>query len=185
MSAWFDEHRLVHYTTSPEIVRSILDLGFLLVPNKRKLIHRFLPDEDFSRREPQEFGMVSFTELKVDEARQHRERFGSFGICVSWDWALRKSAQRVLYISEEGGAVFEAFKWLFRLGRQEVGRIRQEPDSFMLTNKSMAGGLGAEVYHAVLTLYEYMEPSATPPKWSGESSTKSPRITTPSLVPLS
>lgn len=156
---WQQQHRLFHYTSSAEIVRSILDLGFLLIPNKRHLIRNFLPNDDFSRREPQEFGMTSFTELRVEDARTHREQFGKFGICMSWEWALRHGAQRVIYLDEAGGKVFDAFKWLFRLGRQEVDYISTEkPGGMMLENKAYAGGVGAQVYHAMLTLYEYMEP---------------------------
>lgn len=156
-NTWFDEHRLFHYTTSPAIVRSILDVGFLLVPNRRGLIQRFLPDDDFSHREPQQFGMTCFTELRTADARAHREQFGEFAIGVTWDWALRNGAQRVIYVGSDDGAVFRALRWLFRFARQELKRL-DRTDGMAVTNKVMAGGIGAEMYHALLTLYEYMEP---------------------------
>lgn len=108
MTDWYSHHRLFHYTKSEETVAAILQYGFLLMPNKRHLINAFLPSDDFSQREPQEFGMVSFTELESQQARSHRERFGEFGICVGWQWALRNNAQRVIYV-EDSGLVFSDF----------------------------------------------------------------------------
>src|SRR6266705_716317 len=154
---WFEKHRLIHYTQSEEIVTSILRHGFLLVPNKRGLIHQLLPGDDFSLREPQEFGMISFTELPVEQARGHREQFGDFGICVTWEWALRAGAQRVIYVGESG-YVFQTLKWLFELGRQELRREEPGNESPMLMqNKAWAAAHGAQLYAKMLTLYEYME----------------------------
>ena len=153
---WYSTHQLFHYTKSAEVVASILQHGFVLVPNKRHLINALLPDEDFSAREPQEFGMISFTELERQDASSHREQFGQFGIGVSWDWALRHGAQRVIYI-EEAGTVFSQFKWLFDLARQEL-KAREEPGSQAKVNKAMAAVYGAQLYPTLLTLYEFMEP---------------------------
>ena len=46
--SWYEQHLLVHYTKSADVVGAILKNGFLLVPNKRHLINRFLPEFDFS-----------------------------------------------------------------------------------------------------------------------------------------
>jgi hypothetical protein len=55
--------RLTHYTRTIEAVANILTHGFAWVPNKRKLIQKFVPHHNFSGREPQQlFGMISFTE---------------------------------------------------------------------------------------------------------------------------
>jgi len=153
-----ETYRLVHYTGSPEVVASILRTGFLLVPNKRHLINALLGEELFSEREPQEFGMVSFTQLPIAEATTHRERFGSFGIIVSWEWALAQDAQRVIYV-DEAGPIASTFAWLFRLAKQELERaVGGKPSPMTLTNKAMAFTKDSTMYARLLTLYEYMEP---------------------------
>lgn len=155
--AWQDTHLLLHYTKSPEIVASILKNGFMLVPNRRHLINALLDNKDgFQRREPQQFGMVSFTELRRDDAAEHRESFGDYGIAVRWEWAQCHDAQRVIYIGD--GPVFRAFAWLFQYGRQELERACPEPvTEAHLTNRAVAA-LYDQVYAKLLTLYEYMEP---------------------------
>lgn len=155
-ASWFDIHRLVHYTKSTDKIASILERGFLLVPNKRHLIAQLLGTDEFSHREPQEFGMVSFTELRTEDAATHRESFGAFGIVVTWDWAFRNHAQRVLYIGE--GPVVSALSWLFRFARQELERRSPERvTEYTLGNKLMAS-LHGQLYGHLLTLYEFMEP---------------------------
>src|SRR6266849_1949664 len=113
---------LVHYTSSIEVVRSILDTGFLFIPNKRHLINSLLGEELFSDREPQEFGMVSLTQLPLDRATGHRERFGPFGIVGSLEWALHAGAQRVIYLDEKG-PIAEMFAWLFLFAKQELEKV--------------------------------------------------------------
>jgi hypothetical protein len=153
---WSETHQLFHYTTSPGVVGSILKNGFMLVPNRRNLINRLLWTKGFERREPQQFGMISFTELRRDEAAHHREAFGPFGIAVSWDWAHRHNAQRVIYMGE--GPVMEAFSWLFRFGKQELERsVPEKCTEAHLNNKAVAG-LYCQHFSHLLTLYEYMEP---------------------------
>lgn len=153
-----DRDRLVHYTNSAETVGSILRNGFLLVPNKRHLINALLGEQILSDREPQEFGMVSFTQLPISEATAHHERFGLFGIMVSWEWALSHDAQRVIYVDERG-PIAETFAWLFRLAKQELDRVTGgKPSTMTLTNKAFAFMKPSTMYARLLTLYEYMEP---------------------------
>lgn len=153
---WYASHQLVHYTRDPETVASILDNGFLLVPNRRGLIQRLLNTGEFTNREPQQFGMVSFTELRIDEAASHRESFGEFGVVVTWDWALRNNAQRVIYLGD--GSVTDTFAWLFQFARQELERKSPEPVlEFTLSNRVVAG-MYSQLYGHLLTLYEFMEP---------------------------
>lgn len=153
---WYASHQLVHYTRDPETVASILENGFLLVPNKRGLIQRLLNTREFTSREPQQFGMVSFTELRIDQAAGHRESFGGFGIAVAWDWVLRNNAQRVIYLGE--GSVTDTFAWLFQFARQELERKSPEPVlEFTMANRAVAG-MYSQLYGHLLTLYEFMEP---------------------------
>lgn len=154
--SWYDSHQLVHYTRDAETVASILENGFLLVPNRRNLIQRLLNTTGFEKREPQQFGMVSFTELQVAEAARHRESFGEFGIAVTWDWAIREGAQRVIYLGE--GSVTDTFAWLFQFAKQELERKSPEPVLEMtLGNRAMAV-MYSQLYAHLLTLYEFMEP---------------------------
>lgn len=149
---------LVHYTDSTATVGSILRHGFLLVPNKRHLINALLGEDLFSEREPQEFGMVSFTQVPHRSALAHRERFGLYGVVVSWEWAASHDAQRIIYV-DEGGPVAATFAWLFRLGRQELERsLGTAPSPMTLENKALAFTKGSTLYARMLTLYEYMEP---------------------------
>lgn len=153
---WYAEHQLVHYTRDAKTVASILEIGFLLVPNGRNLMQRLLNTRECAEREPQQFGMVSFTELRTAEATRHREAFGEFGIVVTWDWALRHSAQRVIYLGE--GSVLESFSWLFQWARQELERQSPEPvNEFTLANRAVSG-IYSQMYAHLLALYEFMEP---------------------------
>ena len=72
--------KLTHYTSSIEAICNILLNGFAYVPNKRQLISDLIPSHDFSKGEPQQFGMISFTELSPDRTKEHREKFGEL-----WD----------------------------------------------------------------------------------------------------
>lgn len=159
LPSWYDTHLLLHYTKSPEIVASILKNGFMLFPNRRHLINQLLGTNGFQKREPQQFGMVSFTELQRDDAVEHRESFGDCGIAVRWEWARRYNAQRVIYMGD--GPVMHAFAWLFRYGRQELERACPEKVSEShLVNREIAA-LYDQVFAKLLTLYEYMEPERT------------------------
>lgn len=156
MPSWYDTHLLLHYTKSPEIVASVLKNGFMVVPNRRHLINQLLGTNGFQRREPQQFGMVSFTELRRDDAAEHQETFGDYGIAIRWEWAQRHNAQRVIYMGD--GPVMYAFAWLFRYARQELERACPEKvTEGHLVNRAIAA-LYDQVFAKLLTLYEYMEP---------------------------
>jgi hypothetical protein len=153
---------LTHYTRTTEAVANILTHGFAWVPIKRRLIQKLVPDCDFSNREPQQFGMISFTDVDAPACRKHLERFGVFGIAMSPEWARLHAAERVLYLSEEG-PLFETFCSLFRSGYEQLhGAIRFPGDGaarMAFTNKNMASIQDGALCSQVLTLYEYMEPA--------------------------
>jgi hypothetical protein len=123
------------------------------------VIDSLLDPNLFKDREPQQFGMVSFTEVRSGEISGHRERFGPFGIAVSPQWALAHHAQRVIYV-DRAGPVLDTLRWLFALGKQEFdARVPDAGiDSMALKNKAMAGMYGAALYANLLTLYEFMQP---------------------------
>ena len=153
---------LTHYTRTTEAFVNILTHGFAWVPNKRRLIQKLVPDCDFSDREPQQFGMISFTDADAPACRKHLEEFGLFGIAISPQWARLHGAQRVLYVSEDG-PLFETFRSMFKSGYEQLHSAirfpRDRAARMALTNKNMASMQGGALWSHLLTLYEYMEPA--------------------------
>jgi hypothetical protein len=156
---------LTHYTGSSEAVANILTHGFAWIPNRRKLATLLIPQHDFSRREPQQFGMISFTELEPTQTRAHRERFGAFGIVVAERWALECGAQRVIYLDDEGPLTV-ALGVLFEIGYADVTRRIEYPDDagwlMAYENKNAAGAIaGSRLWAHLLQLWEYLEPASS------------------------
>jgi len=87
-----------HYTSEIATVRNILTNGFAWIPNKRDLITNLLPFHDFKEREPQQFGMISFTDLPPEAAHGVRTKFGNYGIVISQGWASSNNIQKVNYV---------------------------------------------------------------------------------------
>ena len=116
---------------------------------------------DFSLREPQQFGMVSFTEIEPADASAHAEQFGPFGIVMTEKWAKTQQAQRVIYI-DEVGPVSDMWLVLFMKAYEDVKTsVGESEDAFRnmaFENKTIAGLVGAEIWPYLLQLYEYMEP---------------------------
>ncbi len=150
---------LVHFTKHARTVGSILERGLLLIHSDRGLIREFVDDPAFEKKEPQEFGMTSFTELGLSDLTSHRSIYGDFGIAVDLTRAVEKGAQRVIYVPSSG-PIFEAFRWLFRLGFQELQDMAAKRGGFGMayTSKAMARVGGAHLWATLLTLYEYFQP---------------------------
>jgi hypothetical protein len=152
---------LTHYTRSIQSVVGILSNGFAWVPNRRGLVSDLVPFHDFTDREPQQFGMISFTELSPSNAGAHRREFGDFGVSVSMDWAQRHGTQKVLYVDRKG-PIFEALGWLFQTAYAQLQAAIDYPDDAALrmafTNKAMAGVVGGVLWAHLLQIYEYLEP---------------------------
>jgi hypothetical protein len=91
--------------------------------------------------------------------------FGSFGICVTEEWARSHGAQRVFYVDDSGPAV-EALKNLFALGYADIKRRIQYPDDggwlMAYENKAAATGIvGSPLWANLLQLWEFLEPSSS------------------------
>jgi len=156
---------LTHYTRSPDAVANILTHGFAWIPNRRKLANLLIPQHDYSRREPQQFGMISFTELEPAYAQAHCDMFGHYGIVVAEPWAAQHGAQRVIYI-DENGPVTAALKVLFQLGYADMTRRIEYPDDagwvMAYENKNAAGAIaGSSLWAHLLQLWEYLEPASS------------------------
>jgi hypothetical protein len=153
--------QFTHYTGTIETVQKIFSNGLAWVPNRRGLIEAFLPSHDFSGREPQQFGMVSFTELPPATAEAPRKVFGNYGIMVSEEWAFSQKMQKVIYIARKG-PVFDSLCALFQYAYAELlkASVRREKEisQMVFTNKVRAGIAGGSLYANLLQLYEYMEP---------------------------
>lgn len=126
---------------------------------------QLMPERDFSRREPQQFGMISFTEREPDEAADHRTEFGDFGITVSNKWATKNRAQRVIYVGA-GGPLADALRRVFAIGYQDLeARIKYPDDGawqMSFENRAMAGAVaGAALWANLLTVWEYLEPESS------------------------
>lgn len=159
---------LTHYTHTIQAVVNILSHGFAWFPNTRKLAEALLPQRDWPTREPQQFGMISFTELLPQQASTHREKYGSFGIVVKYGWAEQNQAQRVIYIPERG-PLFVAIRKLFEIGYQDLQARIEYPDDgawrMSFENKNMASAVaGAALWAELLTVWEYLEPEASSPE---------------------
>lgn len=150
-----------HYTSEIETVNKILNNGFAWVPNTRRLIANLLPFHNFKEREPQQFGMISFTDLPPEAAHGPRSAFGNCGIVISQEWASSNNIQKVFYVDSEG-PIFEALRWLFKyayddLVKKSLNR-EGEVSQMAFTNKARAAVAGGILYAKLLELYEYMEP---------------------------
>lgn len=153
---------LTHYTKTIDAIQGILLHGFAWVPNRRKLGSLLLPQRDWDRREPQQFGMVSFTEINPSEAENHRVKYGQFGIVVSEDWGKARGAQRVIYVPESGPFTL-ALQKIYDIGFRDLQARIDYPDDaawqMAFENKSMASSIaGAELWGSLLSLWEYLEP---------------------------
>src|ERR1017187_9909160 len=113
---------LTHYTRALQCVVGILNNGFAWVPNRPNLMSKLVAGHDFSQREPQQFGMISFTAWSPPAPPRHREAFGDFGIVVSREWA-----QRVFYVEE--GPFLDALRWLYTTALDHLS-IDYNDDSF-------------------------------------------------------
>jgi len=167
--------QLTHFTNTAAAVGNILEHGFAWMRNDREVIRYLLPGVDFSKREPQSFGQICFTENQREINRDHTKFFGSFGIEVKWEWARCNNVQPVIYIPQEG-PLLEAFKSLFKQAYQKAKAEEKYPNDkarqMWETSAAMAGVQGVALYANLLTLYQYMEPA----RYSGE---REWRITNP------
>lgn len=152
---------LTHYTNEIKNLVNILNYGFAWGNSRRNLDVVLPPFHDYNIREPQQFGIVSFTELRPEEVKEHRNKFGKYGIVVSDSWAVQQNAQRVIYVEQEG-LVTGALRSIFKIGYDDCKSRIEYPDDTAWTmayeNKAVAGAVvGASLWANLLQLYEYME----------------------------
>jgi len=154
---------LTHYTRDIGAVLGILENGFAWAPLPRNLIIALVPNHDWTASEPEQCGMISFTNQPVPADPRHLEAFGNFGIQVRREWAISSGATRVIYL-ERSGPLFDAMQGLFGLGYQQVTKgVRYPDDGFhrlaYLYKGAASAIAGAPLWAHLLTLYQYLEPA--------------------------
>jgi hypothetical protein len=154
---------LIHFAKTPATVISILASGFVYVANRRGAVESLLPAVDFGKREPQQFGMISFRECSDTVfPAAHSKEFGQFGIAVAREWALRFQAKPVRYISEVGPEAEELCVRFQSAFAQLESILRSDPTKgfggMERTNKHMAAIIGAPDYFHVLSEFEFLAP---------------------------
>lgn len=156
---------LTHYTQTLSAIGGILTHGFAWVPNRRKLANLLLPKRDWDRREPQQFGMISFTDLSPQAAAGHRAKYGQFGIVVAEAWGKAQGAQRVVYVPDSG-PLTRALQNIYDIGFHDLETRIEYPDDaawqMSYENKAMASAVaGASLWTQLLSLWEYLEPESS------------------------
>ena len=150
-----------HYTRTAQAVGAILKNGFAWAPHGRNLIHALVPEHDFTNCEPQQFGMVSFTEQNAPASAKHRQEFGDYGIVVSGSWLRTNGGRRVTYIDKQGPD-FPVLRAKFSDAYKELtAKIKYPDDGFWrmaYVYKPMAKFVGARLWADALETYEYLEP---------------------------
>jgi hypothetical protein len=148
------------YTESARAVANMLTHGFAFMPNPRQVTQWLLPEHDFGNEEPQQFGMISFTDLPIDAASEVRRCFGQFGVSVTSAWALRNGAQPLLYVTK-GGPVADALRALFHAAHGGMkAAIPYPKDTFWTRsyrNRFVAAAFGGREYALLLRMYDFME----------------------------
>jgi len=152
--------KFTHYTKK-KTVNDILRNGLAWIPNRRGLIADLLPSHNFEDREPQQFGMISFTDLPPETAHGVRNTFGNYGIIFSQEWTSSNNLQKVIYVDNKG-SIFEALHYLFEYAYKdlEARSLKREGEVSQMayTNKARAAIAGGDMYAKLLELYQYMEP---------------------------
>lgn len=98
------------------------------MPRRRRLAQLLIPKLDFSCREPQQFGMISFTALDALQAVEHREKYGHLALWFLISGQCRRE-RGALAMLKTRGPLPHRCKRLFAVGYDDVvRRIRRQDD---------------------------------------------------------
>ena len=84
---------IIHYTNSIEILKKILEEGFMIKYCAEKLS---LGDGTSEAAHP----MISFCDIPLSDSSQHFSAYGKYGIGLSKQWAILNGVNPVLYIDK-------------------------------------------------------------------------------------
>lgn len=148
--------QLIHFTREEGLI-GILHNGFALMPCDRLLLDDLFGGERPFKGDPQNFGMVCFTDAPFNKAGPVRKK-GDYGIAVKFAWAEQHGVRKVRYISR-------LYAWFMRFRfRKEMEHLSQQIDfpkdeglKLAYKNKEFAAFMGAPGYGAALDDYEFMQ----------------------------
>ena len=151
-----DRPQLIHFTDERGVA-GILANGFALMPCDRLLLDDLFGSNRPFAGDPQNFGMVCFTEASLEDAGPVRKK-GDYGIAVKFEWAEKHGARKVQYVGKAAAWVLRfKFRYQARLLTQKIGSPCDKGMALAYENKEFAGLLGAQGYQALLERYEYMQ----------------------------
>ena len=149
---------LIHFTSKDGLC-GILENGFALLPCDRALL-----DDLFGRNrpfegDPQNFGMVCFSEALLEKSAPVRKK-GNYGIAVKFDWAEENGIRKVQYISRlKAFRLQRRFRKAVETLKSRIGYPEDEGLKLAFKNKEFAAFMGAPEYTEILDEYEYFQTS--------------------------
>lgn len=84
---------IIHFTNTKEALKGILENNFNLKYCKE---HIEIEDAEFDLGVP----MVSFCDIPLSEVKDHISKYGSYGIGLTREWAIRNGLNPVLYLEK-------------------------------------------------------------------------------------
>ncbi len=84
---------IIHYTNSIEVLKKILEEGFMIKYCAEIL---YLGEGSSEAAHP----MISFCDIPLSDSSQHFSAYGKYGIGLSKDWAILNGVNPVLYIDK-------------------------------------------------------------------------------------
>lgn len=150
------ENPLIHFTGKSALI-GILKTGFALMPCDRRLLDDLFGTNRPFEGDPQNFGMVCFTEAPLNKSKEIRKK-GDYGIAVKMEWALDKGIRKVKYLGRsETHLLREKYKRAIRQMQNAIRFPDDEGLKLAFKNKEFAAFLGAPAYAALLDEYEYSQ----------------------------
>lgn len=157
------KRRFIHCTGSLKAVLGILKNGFVIHPCDRKVLNFITNRPEFSRSEPQEFGMVCLHSFKVFPNFLFWRKYGPFGIEMKPSFVDQTGFRQVEYVSSVGTRI-NALRSRFEDAINDLDACvyKEHPEDgfrkMAYTNKFIAQLVGANKWSEFLSEFEYMEP---------------------------
>lgn len=156
---------LTHYTKTVDAIVNILQWGFGWSQLPRG-VSGLLPADlvlPAPWEEPEQFGMVSFTEAKAPASSTHRRDFGGLGIVVRRAWVASLGGRPVEYV-EQGS---ERFEELQRMADSSIREMRSHPTYPELGFGTLgeisaaiaSGNLGGQAWARFLRTFAFIGPA--------------------------
>ena len=145
---------LTHYTKNINTIISIFELGFFYSYCPTRIFDHLFQDANIDAQEPDDHAMICFTELDIDTACEHRNKFGKYGVAISLEWAIKMGARKVEYIKRNSVRYNDLLQKLkssvptspfgYSTGEQQLPRLEKTLRQFWLGDPLAARFVGAE-----------------------------------------